>query len=111
MNPANRPLYGHDCMEDDAPSSWHYSVPLATLLLCGAIAIFLLGYLPEAKKARDCEARVREVQDRITELVKQETLAKQRIAELRAGVPEAIEEAVREVLRLGAINDFLPRDR
>lgn len=94
-------------MNDDAPS-WLYSAPLATLLLCGAIAIFLLGYLPEAEKARECEARVVAVQNRISELARQEALAKQRIAELRAGVPEAVEEAVREVLRLGAINDFLP---
>ncbi len=85
-------------MDDDA-QSWLYSAPLATLLLCGAIAIFLLGYLPEAAKARE---------NRITELARQEALAKQRIAELRAGVPEAVEEAVREVLRLGAMNDFLP---
>ncbi len=97
-------------MEDTA-SSWHYSAPIATLLLCGAIAIFLLGYLPEAKKAREYEARVREVQKRITELSRRETLVKQRIAELQAGVPEAIEEAVREVLRLGAVNDFLPGER
>lgn len=94
-------------MNDDAPS-WLYSAPLATLLLCGAIAIFMLGYLPEAEKARECEARVVAVQNRISELARQEALAKQRIAELRAGVPEAVEEAVREVLRLGAINDFLP---
>ena len=96
-------------MDDDAPS-WLYSAPLATLLLCGAVAIFLLGYLPEAEKARECEARVLAVQNRISELSRQETLAKRRIAELQAGVPEAIEEAVREVLRLGAINDFLPRE-
>ena len=97
-------------MDENAPS-WQYSAPLATLLLCGAIAIFLLGYLPEAEKARECEARVEAVQTRITELARQEALAKQRIAELRAGVPEAVEGAVREVLRLGAINDFLPLDR
>ncbi len=97
-------------MEDTA-SSWHYSAPIATLLLCGAIAIFLLGYLPEAKRASECEARVREVQSRITELSRRETLIKQRIAELQAGVPEAVEEAVREVLRLGAVNDFLPGER
>ncbi len=97
-------------MDDDAPS-WYYSAPLATLLLSGAIAIFLLGYLPEAEKARECEARVLAVQNRISELSRQEALARQRIAELRAGVPEAVEEAVREVLRLGAINDFLPLDR
>jgi hypothetical protein len=37
-------------------------------------------------------------------------MTRRRIAELRAGVPEAVEEAVREVLRYGAINEFLPRD-
>jgi hypothetical protein len=95
-------------MDDDAPS-WLYSAPLATLLLCGAVAIFLLGYLPEAEKARECEARVLDARNRISELTRQEALAKRRIAELRAGVPEAVEEAVREVLRLGAINDFLPK--
>ncbi len=94
-------------MDDEAPS-WFYSAPLATLLLCGAVAIFLLGYLPEAQKARECEARVEEAQKRILELTRQEALARRRIAELDAGVPEAIEEAVREVLRLGAANDFLP---
>ncbi len=94
-------------MDDDA-SSWTYSAPLATLLLCGAIAIFLLGYLPEAEKARECEARVVAAQNRINELARQEAQAKRRIAELGAGVPEAVEEAVREVLRLGARNDFLP---
>jgi cell division protein FtsB len=99
-----------DLMDDDAPS-WLYSAPLATLLLCGAVAIFLLGYVPEAEKARECEARVREVQSRISELSRQETQARQRIAELKAGVPEAVEEAVREVLRLGSINDFLPMER
>lgn len=94
-------------MDDDSPS-WFYTTPLATLLLCGAIAIFLLGYLPEAKKARECEARVEEAQRRINDLNYQETLARRRIAELEAGVPEAVEEAVREVLRMGAGNDFLP---
>ncbi len=97
-------------MDDDAPS-WSYSAPLATLLLCGAVAIFLLGYIPEAEKARECEARVREMRNRISELARQESLAKQRMAELKAGVPEAVEEAVREVLRLGSINDFLPMER
>ncbi len=97
-------------MDDDA-SSWTYSAPLAMLLLCGAVAIFLLGYLPEAQKARECEARVAAVQNRISELARQEALTRRRIAELKAGVPEAVEEAVREVLRLGAINDFLPLER
>ena len=96
-------------MDDDSPS-WLYSAPLAALLLCGAVAIFLLGYLPEAEKARECEARVLAAQSRIQELSRQELLAKRRIAELQAGVPEAVEEAVREVLRLGAINDYLPKD-
>lgn len=96
-------------MDDDSPS-WIYSAPLATLLLCGAVAIFLLGYIPEAEKARECEARVAAAQKRIHELTRQEAVAKRRIAELQAGVPEAVEEAVREVLRLGTINDFLPRD-
>lgn len=94
-------------MDDDSPS-WLYSTPLATLLLCGAIAIFLLGYLPEAEKARECEARVAAARSRIVELTRQETMARRRIQELRDGVPEAIEEAVREVLRYGVINDFLP---
>lgn len=93
---------------DDNGSSWFYSAPLATLLFCGAAAIFLLGYLPEAEKARECEARVHEARQRLTELSRQESIAKQRIAELRAGAPDAIQEAVREVLRLGAVNEFLP---
>lgn len=96
-------------MDDDTPS-WFYSTPLATLLLCGAVAIFLLGYLPEAKEARKWEAKVEEVQLRISELSRQEQLANHRIAELEAGVSVAIEEAAREVLRLGGTNDFLPAD-
>lgn len=96
-------------MDDDSQHTWLYSAPLAMLLLCGAVAIFLLGYLPEAEKARECEARVKAAQMRLHELHRQETQTRQRIAELQAGAPEAIEEAVREVLRLGAINDFLPR--
>ncbi len=94
-------------MDEEAPS-WFYSAPLATLLLCGAVAIFLLGYLPEAQKARECEARVEEARRRIHELVTQEALARRRIAELDAGVNDAVEEAVREVLRLGGGGDFLP---
>lgn len=94
-------------MDDDAPS-WFYSAPLATLLLCGAVAIFLLGYVPEAKKAKQCEEKVVEAQLRISELTRQEAVAKRRIAELEAGVPAAVEEAVREVLRLGSTNDYLP---
>lgn len=94
-------------MDDDSPS-WFYSAPLATLLLCGAVAIFLLGYLPEAKKAKECEARVEEAQKRILTLTRQEHQTRKRIAELEAGVPEAVEEAVREVLRQGGENDFLP---
>lgn len=93
---------------DDNSSSWFYSAPLATLLFCGAAAIFLLGYLPEAEKARECEARVHEARRRLTELSRQETMTRQRIAELGAAAPEAIQEAVREVLRLGAANEFLP---
>ena len=96
-------------MDDDSPS-WFYSTPLATLLLCGAAAIFLLGFIPEAQKARQCEAKVEEAQLRISELTRQEAMAKRRIAELEAGVPIAIEEAVREVLRLGGSSDFLPTD-
>ena len=96
-------------MDDNTPS-WIYSAPLATLLLCGAVVIFLLGYIPEAKKARECEERVAAAQSRIHELSRQEAVARRRIAELQAGVPEAVEEAVREVLRLGTANDFLPRD-
>ena len=96
-------------MDDDSPS-WFYSTPLATLLLCGAVAIFLLGYLPEAQKARQCEALVAEAQLRISELTREEEMTKRRIAELEAGVPSAVEEAVREVLRLGGHNDFLPVD-
>ena len=96
-------------MEDET-QSWFFSAPLATLLFCGAVAIFLLGYVPEAKKARECEARVEEAERRICELARQEELAKRRIAELEAGVPEAVEEAVREVLRLGSGRDFLPVD-
>lgn len=95
-------------MDDNSPS-WLYSAPLATLLLCGAIAIFLLGYLPEAEKARECEARVAAARSKILELTRQETMTRRRIRELQDGVPEAVEEAVREVLRYGAINDFLPR--
>lgn len=94
-------------MEDES-QSWFFSTPLATLLLCGAAAVFLLGYIPEAKKARECEARVEEAKHRISELVKQESRTRTRINELEMGVPEAIEEAVREVLRLGSGNDFLP---
>lgn len=94
-------------MDDDSPS-WLYSTPLTTLLLCGAVAIFLLGYLPEAKKARECEARVEEAQRRIRTLARQEELTRRRIVELTVGVPEAIEEALREVWRQGGRNDFLP---
>lgn len=94
-------------MDDESPS-WLYSAPLATLLLCGAVAIFLLGYRPEAEKARECEARVAAARARILELTRQESMTKRRIMELQTGVPEAIEEAVREVLRYGTINDFLP---
>lgn len=97
-------------MDDDAPS-WFYSAPLATLLFCGAVAIFLLGYMPEAKKARECEARVTAARNRIQELTRQEDVTVRRIAELQAGVPEAVEEAVREVLRMGRANDFLPREQ
>lgn len=93
-------------MEEDTPS-WFYSAPLATLLLCGAVAIFLLGYLPEAEKARECEARVAAAQQRIHELSRQEAMARRRIAELQAGVPEAVEEAIREVMRQGKASDFL----
>ncbi len=95
-------------MDDDAPSWWH-SAPLTFLLFCGAAAIFLLGYLPEAEKARECEKRVEAARSRIHALTRQEEMTKRRIAELRAGVPEAVEEAVREVLRYGAMNDFLPQ--
>lgn len=94
-------------MEDEA-HSWMYSTPLAMLLLCGAIAVFLLGYIPEAKKARECEAKVEEAKARISTLARREQIAMRRIAELEAGVPEALEEAVREVMRQGRINDFLP---
>ncbi len=97
-------------MDDDAPS-WIYSAPLAALLFCGAVAVFILGYIPEAEKARECEARVAAARHRIQELSHQEMQARMRIAELQEGVPEAIEEAVREVLRFGSVNDFLPTDR
>lgn len=93
---------------DKEKQSWLFATPLATLLLCGAVAIFLLGYIPEAKKARECEAKVAAAHERISELAMQEKRAKQRIAELEAGVPEAVEEALREVLRLGGRRDFLP---
>lgn len=96
-------------MDEEAPS-WWYSAPLATLLFCGALAIFLLGYLPEARKARECEMRVEAARDRIQELARQEDMARRRIAELRAGVPEAVEEAVREVLRMGNMGDYLPKE-
>ncbi len=95
---------------DEETQSWFFSTPLATLMFCGAVAIFLLGYLPEAKKAKECEAKVAAARKHISELENQELRAKQRIAELEAGVPEAVEEAVREVLRLGGRNDFLPGD-
>lgn len=95
---------------DEETRSWFFSTPLATLLLCGAVAIFLLGYLPEARKARECEAKVAAAKERMSQLSRQEERAKRRIAELETGVPEAIEEAVREVLRLGARSDFLPVD-
>ncbi len=94
-------------MEDDAPS-WLYSAPLATLLLCGAVAVYLLGYLPEAEKARECEERVRLAQARIQELTHQEHQARRRIAELQDASSEAIEEAAREVFHFGSIGDFLP---
>ena len=95
---------------DEETQSWFFSTPLATLLFCGAAAIFLLGYLPEARKARECEAKVVAARQRISELARQEERAKRRITELEAGVPQAIEEAIREVLRLGGRNDFLPGD-
>lgn len=93
---------------DEETQSWFYSAPLATLLLCGAVAVFFLGYLPEAEKAKKCEARVEEAKRRIGELSRREDMARRRIAELRAEVPEAVEEAVREVLRQGGANDFVP---
>lgn len=96
-------------MDEDAPS-WVYSAPLATLLFCGAVAIFLLGYMPEAKKARECEARVSAARTRIEEMMRQEDGAERRIAELQVGVDEAIEEAAREVLRMGRANEFLPAE-
>ncbi|MDR0362822.1 MAG: hypothetical protein LBJ46_09100 [Planctomycetota bacterium] len=94
---------------DEEAKSW-FTTPLATLLFCGAVAIFLLGYIPEAKRARECEAKVEEARMRINELAMQEVRARQRIAELHAGDPIAIEEAIREVLRLGGRHDFLPRE-
>ncbi|MDR1612057.1 MAG: hypothetical protein LBT97_04650 [Planctomycetota bacterium] len=94
---------------DEETRLW-FATPLATLLLCGAVAIFLLGYIPEAKKARECEAKVEEARMRINELAIQEMRARQRIAEIEAGDPVAIEEAIREVLRLGGKHDFLPRE-
>lgn len=93
---------------DKETQSWFFSTPLATLLLCGAAAVFLLGYLPEAKKAKECEAKVAAARERMAELTRLEDRARQRIAELEAGVPEAVEEALRDVLRLGGKNDFLP---
>ena len=96
---------------DDDSSPGFYSAPLAALLFCGAAAIFALGYLPEARKARECEERVAEARKRIKELYRQEEAAKRRIAELEAGVSEAVEEAAREVYRLGGVGDFLPGGR
>ncbi|MCC8181034.1 MAG: hypothetical protein LIP23_09025 [Planctomycetes bacterium] len=96
-------------MEEES-QSWLYSTPLATLLFCGAAAVFLLGYLPEAKKARECEAKVEEARQRIAQLDKTERLALHRIAELEAGVADAVEEAVREVMRYGHANEFLPAE-
>ncbi|MDR1518735.1 MAG: hypothetical protein LBU23_01135 [Planctomycetota bacterium] len=93
---------------DDGSACRAYSAPLAVLLFCGALAIFALGYLPEARKARECEELVAAARRRISELSRQEAQARRRIAELEAGVPEAIEEAAREVLRLGEGGDFLP---
>jgi cell division protein FtsB len=94
---------------DDCQASG--SVPLAVLLFVGALAIFILGYLPEARKARECERLVAEARKRISELSREEELTRRRIAELDAGIPEAVEEAAREVLRLGAPGDFLPAGR
>ena len=96
---------------DEETQSWLFSTPLTTLLFCGAAVIFMLGYLPEARKARECEAKVEAARLRITELYQQEERARRRIAELEAGVPQAIEEAIREVLRLGGKSDFLPSDQ
>jgi cell division protein FtsB len=93
---------------DDGSASRAYSAPLAVLLFCGALAVFALGYIPEARKARECEELVAEARRRISELMRQEAQARRRIAELEAGVPEAIEEAAREALRLGGGRDFLP---
>ncbi|MDR3210361.1 MAG: hypothetical protein LBU79_00395 [Planctomycetota bacterium] len=92
---------------DDDSRWWFFSTPLATLLFCGAVAIFLLGYLPEARRAKESEAKVAAARKRISELLSQEERTKRRIAELEAGVPEAVTEALREVMRLGAKGDFV----
>ncbi|MDR1535473.1 MAG: hypothetical protein LBU64_10315 [Planctomycetota bacterium] len=94
-------------MEDYAATRVH-SASLAVIFLCGALAIFILGYLPEARKARECEEMVIEAKQRLSELTRQEALARKRIAELEAGIPEALEEAAREALRMGGKRDFLP---
>lgn len=96
-------------MEEDK-HSWLFSTPLATLLLCGAAAVFMLGYLPESRKARECEELVKKARSRIDALYREEARAKQRIAELEADDPEAVGEAIREVLRQGKPSDFLPQE-
>lgn len=95
-------------MEDET-HSWHYSTPLTALLFCGAVAIFLLGFVPEAKKAKECETMVLQAQQRLAELYQRERETKRRIAELKMGSGMEVEEAIREVLRMDSENDFLPR--
>ena len=101
-------MNAHGNAMDEETKSWFFAMPLATLLFCGAIAIFMLGYIPEAKKAKECEAKMIEARERLSALMRQELRAKQRIAELEAGDPVAIEEMIRQELRFGGRNDFLP---
>lgn len=94
---------------DDETRSWYYSVPLTALLFCGAVAIFLLGFIPEARKAQECEDLVKKAQQRLVELNRREYETRRRIADLSAGTGAEVEEAIREILRMGETQDFLPR--
>ncbi len=94
---------------EDATRGDHSNTALACFVVLAAVALFFMAYLPARWQREQVEQELQTAKSRYELEQSRANLLEQKCSLLENNDPDAMEEAVREVLRKGKTNEFVLR--
>lgn len=100
-------------MSDEAGGSRSnpLQMALAWFFVLAALAMFFMGYLPARWQSERLVKELEKAQERTDQMKQRTERLSQRCEALAKGDPDAMDEAIREVLHKGRDNEYILRTR